>query len=348
MKQGMGSIARKAVTAGLVALCCVAAMPAQTAHAATVEELQGQVDQANEAYDEATAQVTDLQAKIVDSQAKIDDVNAQLPQQKERAEESVRSMYKMQQGTPGLVTLLLTSDDFQDFISTYQYLNSVSSANTDDLQRLNQMERELTQAQQTLVAAQDEATKKQQEAADSLSQAQSALDELNRQIEEQKAAEAAAAAQAQAEAAAAQQAQAAQSQQAQSQEAQTNSSGSSQASNSSSSSSSESSDGVKDDGEWMIGSASAYSPSDSSSITASGEPLTMDSMTVAVPISQRYLLGRSVQIRWNGKTVTARVTDVGGFAGYGRALDLAPGVWKAFGFSSTGSWGVRTVQYRFL
>nr|WP_307739159.1 hypothetical protein [uncultured Parolsenella sp.] len=348
----MGSIARKAVTAGLVALCCVAAMPAQTAHAATVEELQEHVDQANEAYDEATAQVTDLQAKIADSQAKIDDVNAQLPQQKERAEESVRSMYKMQQGTPGLVTLLLTSDDFQDFISTYQYLNSVSSANTDDLQRLNQMERELTQAQQTLVAAQDEATKKQQEAADSLSQAQSALDELNRQIEEQKAAEAAAAAQAQAEAAAAQQAQAdaqtAQSQQAQSQEAQTNSSGSSQASNASSSSSSESSDGVKDDGEWMIGSASAYSPSGSSSITASGEPLTMDSMTVAVPISQRYLLGRSVQIRWNGKTVTARVTDVGGFAGYGRALDLAPGVWKAFGFSSTGSWGVRTVQYRFL
>ena len=100
----------------------------------------------------------------------------------------------------------------------------------------------------------------------------------------------------------------------------------------------------------MIGKASAYSVADNTggNATASGEILTDDSVTVAVPISQRYLLGRSVQIRYNGKTVTARVTDVGGFAPYGRALDLAGGVWKAFGFSSPGAWGVRAVQYRFL
>ena len=71
-------------------------------------------------------------------------------------------------------------------------------------------------------------------------------------------------------------------------------------------------------------------------------------MTVAVPASQRYLLGRTVEIRYGGKTITATVTDTGGFAGYGRVLDLAGGCWKAFGFSSCYDWGVRAVQYRFL
>ena len=67
-----------------------------------------------------------------------------------------------------------------------------------------------------------------------------------------------------------------------------------------------------------------------------------------MPISQRYLLGRSVEISYNGMSLVATVTDVGGFAGYGRALDLAPGVWKAFGANSPGDWGVRQVAYRFL
>ena len=100
----------------------------------------------------------------------------------------------------------------------------------------------------------------------------------------------------------------------------------------------------------MIGSASAYSPESNTggNATASGETLTESSMSVAVPASQRYLLGRTVQIRWNGKTVNAKVTDTGGFAAYGRVLDLAPGVYKAFGFSSANAWGVRAVQYRFL
>lgn len=336
-----------AATAGLLALCCALLMPSQVAHAATVEELQAQVDQANQAYDEATAQVNDLQAKIDESQAKIDEVNAKLPEQQQRAEESVRSMYKMQQGTPGLVTLLLTSDDFQDFITTYQYLDSVSQSNSNDLQKLSQMQKELTQAQQTLQAAQTEATKKQQEASESRASAQASLDELNRQIAEQQAAEAAARAQAEAQAAAqAQQDAAAQSGQQGNAGEQGNAGGSGGTSNPGASNGSE----VETDGEWMIGSASAYSPSTNTGgdATASGEPLTWDSVTVAVPMSQRYLLGRTVQIRWNGITVNARVTDVGGFAAYGRALDLAPGVWKAFGFSSPNAWGVRTVQYRFL
>ena len=349
--------ARRAIMAGLaVALFCATTWTARPARAATVDELQAKVDQSVQAYDDATAEVNDLQAKIEDSQAKIDEVNAQLPQQRKLAEDSLRSLYKMHQGTPGLVSLLLSSDNFSDFLTTYHYIETVQNAQVDDVEKLAKMEGDLESAQQTLQASKTAADQKQQDAADAMAQAQSELDELNRQIEAQKAAEAAAAAKAAEEAAAQAAAQQQQEQeaaasaaaqtQAQTQAQANQSSSSSQPSNPSATDGSE----VKDDGEWMIGSASAYSPESNTggNATASGEILSESSVSVAVPASQRYLLGRTVQIRWNGKTVNAKVTDTGGFAAYGRVLDLAPGVYKAFGFSSANAWGVRAVQYRFL
>lgn len=348
--------ARRAIMAGLAAaLFCATTWAARPARAATVDELQAKVDQSVQAYDDATAEVNDLQAKIEDSQAKIDEVNAQLPQQRKLAEDSLRSLYKMHQGTPGLVSLLLSSDNFSDFLTTYHYIETVQNAQVDDVEKLAKMEGDLESAQQTLQASKTAADQKQQDAADAMAQAQSELDELNRQIEAQKAAEAAAAAKAAEEAAAqaaAQQqeqeaaASAAAQAQAQTQAQANQSSSNPQPSNPSATDGSE----VKDDGEWMIGSASAYSPESNTggNATASGEILSESSVSVAVPASQRYLLGRTVQIRWNGKTVNAKVTDTGGFAAYGRVLDLAPGVYKAFGFSSASAWGVRVVQYRFL
>lgn len=335
--------ARATIVAGLAtALLCSSALVPASAYAATADELQNRVDAATQAYGDASAKVSELQAKIDESQAKIDEVNAELPEQRERAEQSLSSLYKMQQGTPGLVSLLLSSDSFADFFTTYQYLNAVQRSNTDALAELNRMEGELSAAQQTLQAAKDEASAQQQQAQTSMTEAQTALDELNAQIAAQAAAEAAAQAQAQTQAQS----------QAVSGSSQAASSPAASAPSASTPSNPSATDGseVKSDGEWMIGMASAYSVDNNTggNATASGDELTDDSMSVAVPLSQRYLLGRSVQIRYGGKTITAVVNDVGGFAAYGRVLDLAGGCWKAFGCSSASDWGVRAVQYRFL
>lgn len=330
--------ARATIVAGLAtALLCSSALAPASAYAVTADELQSRVDAATQAYGDATAKVSELQAKIDESQAKIDEVNAELPEQRERAEQSLSSLYKMQQGTPGLVSLLLSSDSFADFFTTYQYLNAVQRSNTDALAELNRMEGELSAAQQTLQAARDEASAQQQQAQTSMTEAQTALDELNAQIAAQAAAEAAAQAQTEAQT------------QAQSQATSSPAASAPAASTPSNPSATDGSE-VKSDGEWMIGMASAYSVDSNTggNATASGDELTDDSMSVAVPLSQRYLLGRSVQIRYGGKTITAVVNDVGGFAAYGRVLDLAGGCWKAFGCSSASDWGVRAVQYRFL
>ena len=95
--------ARTVIVAGLAtALLCSSALAPASAYAVTADELQSRVDAATQAYSDATAKVSELQAKIDESQAKIDEVNAKLPEQRERAEQSLSSLYKMQQGTPGL------------------------------------------------------------------------------------------------------------------------------------------------------------------------------------------------------------------------------------------------------
>ena len=110
------------------------------------------------------------------------------------------------------------------------------------------------------------------------------------------------------------------------------------------------------DGTWQVGVASAYDVESNDdglgnfgvNVTASGIKLHEGSITVAVPASKSYLLGSIVEICYDGKVVIATVTDTGGFEGYGRALDLAPGVFKAFGAASSHDWGTRTVSYRYL
>lgn len=107
---------------------------------------------------------------------------------------------------------------------------------------------------------------------------------------------------------------------------------------------------------WKSGAASAYGGSTDPSTpnpgyTATGALCNDSSMGVAVPMSMpgyRSLLGRSVEIKYNGKTVIATINDCGSMGGGSRVLDLQPGVFKALGFSSCQAWGVRTVQYRIL
>lgn len=107
---------------------------------------------------------------------------------------------------------------------------------------------------------------------------------------------------------------------------------------------------------WQTGLASAYGGvSDPNTpnpgTTANGSVCNDTSMGVAIPMSTpnvRSYFGRTVEISYGGQTVFATINDCGGMGGGSRALDLQPGVWKAFGFSTCRAWGLRTVSYRIL
>lgn len=100
--------------------------------------------------------------------------------------------------------------------------------------------------------------------------------------------------------------------------------------------------------EWLTGVASAYDVASSSTLTYSGRSFDDNCVTVAVPQGMEEYVGRPVEIVWNDQVVIATVTDTGGFAKYGRCLDLGGGVWKAFGCETVAEWGLQTVTYRYL
>lgn len=103
---------------------------------------------------------------------------------------------------------------------------------------------------------------------------------------------------------------------------------------------------------WTTVTASAYNQV--GQLAANGERITSTGLTVAVPMGRVYRTykNRMMQIEYNGKVITAKVTDCGNFGADNkykdRGLDLSYGVWRAFGFKSTGAWGLRKVRYRYI
>lgn len=323
-----------AVRAGLTAaLALTLAMPG-VARATSLSELQASIDESNGAYNTAVAHANELQEQIDANEARLAQIEEELPAKKDAAAKSLRVSYKMQAGSGDLIQLLLSSEDFNEVISTLQYLEKITSHNNAAVEDLAQATDELEQVQSALASQKAQVDSEVQSALASLTEANDARDQYEAQMAAQQAAQVR---------------QAAAQQQAPTQQQAAEQQGAFGGDSANKSDSSASQD-VETDGEWMCGLASGYDVDNNTggSATASGSILTSDSVTVAVPASQRYLLGRTVEIRYGGKTITATVTDTGGFASYGRVLDLAGGCWKAFGFSSCYDWGVRAVQYRFL
>ena len=317
-----------AVRAGLTAALALSLAMPGVARATSLSELQSRIDQSNEAYNTAVAHANELQDQIDANEARLAQIEEELPAKKDAAAKSLRVSYKMQTGSGDLIQLLLSSEDFNEVISTLQYLEKITSHNNAAVEDLAQATDELEQLQSALASQKAQVDSEVQSALASLTEANDARDQYEAQMAAQ---------------------QAAQVRQAAAQQQATEQQGASSGDSANKADSSSSQD-VETDGEWMCGLASAYDVDNNTggTATASGAILTSDSVTVAVPASQYYLLGRTVEIRYGGKTITATVTDTGGFASYGRVLDLAGGCWKAFGFSSCYDWGVRAVQYRFL
>ena len=182
----------KAVTCGFaVTIAALLASP-NAAVADPAEELQAvqqQIQQGNQDYEAATQRVEELQGQIDENQERIDEIEGKLPEQRELAESSLRTLYKMQQGSSGLVELLLGADDFYDLLSTIQYLDVIQAKNTSALDELIAMENELTQARIALDGQQQEAEEEQQRAEDALAEAEEARGELEAKIAAQAAAE---------------------------------------------------------------------------------------------------------------------------------------------------------------
>ena len=376
----MATRVHKALTAVPVslALALSMALPAtgavREAHAdelsdaqATLSQASAELDSLNKEYDALQAQLSGLDSQISETTQKVQDAQRKMLEGRETLSDSILSQYKGD-GSLSLVNIVLSSEDISEFTKNLTYYSSIQE---DQAQKVAEQERlrdTFSSALNELDTQRDEQQKLIDEAEQKKSQAEKVVSDASSKVssikEEQAQAQLAAL---QAQAAEMQKKEEAK-QQASSNASQPNSNwntntdrnpsantDSSSSNNSSNNNSSNSNSGSVRAG-WKTGAASAYGGSSDASTpnpgtTATGAICNDSSMGVAVPMSwpnYRSYLGRAVEIKYGGKTVIATVNDCGYMGGGSRALDLQPGVFKAFGFSTCQAWGVRTVSYRFL
>ncbi len=186
-------VARPALTATTAAVLCAGLLglgvaPA-TAGAATLDELTQQIEQTNESYESASRLVEEVEAKIAANEERIAQIEAELPEKRVAAANCMKIQYKLQQGSAGLIELLLSAENFNELISTIQYLDIINSHNNNAIDELVALDEELSQTRLALETQKQQAQASKQEAQESLSAAVSARQQLEQQMAEQAAAE---------------------------------------------------------------------------------------------------------------------------------------------------------------
>ena len=191
----MNPYARRAatlVTTAMLASSGLAAIPAP-AHAETYDELQQRVEECSAAYDEAMANIEQIQDEIDENEEKIAQIESEMPEQRKRASDSLKTLYKMQQSSKGLIDLVLSSDDFSQMIATVTYLSRIQSKNMNELLALGTMNAELSEAKDTLTARHAQANQEAERALEAKEEALAAREEVRQQAIAQAQAEQAAA-----------------------------------------------------------------------------------------------------------------------------------------------------------
>lgn len=353
-----------------------------------VEAAQNSLAAAEQQMGQIVAEYDELEQDIAESQQQIDETTGQAMEAQQAMLEGREVVGKVMANeytndTLGeMFTLVFQAESFNDFLRRLDYANEVMTAAAEEVQAQKERKAAYEGILGDLNAQRDEQQSRLDQLDDKKQEAQRVVDQASASLVNAKAEEAARL-QALAEQAAALQAQQQAEQQAavseqwdtaerddavaeaEQQPAQTESAPADTGSNASSGGGSASEGGASNNGGststdastgWQTGVASAYGGSSDPNTpnpgtTATGALCDDNSMGVAIPMSwpnYSSYLGRSVEISYGGMTVVATVNDCGHMGGGSRSLDLQPGVFKAFGFSTCQAWGVRTVSYRFL
>lgn len=320
-----------------------------------VQQSQNTLDEARDRLNEITSEYESLSSEIQDMQNRIDEL----------AEKTLEAQQAMLDGRDALsntmtqdyktssqlnfIDVILGSKDLSSLVQNVEYISQIMDYQSQEIsnqkklrEELQAVSAELNEEKTKQDAALKELEQKKQEAENVVKSAEASLSESSEQLESLK-----------------RQAESLQTPSdvmaGGSSESGSTSGSSSVSGNSSGSKPSGGSVDTSGDG-WRSGSATAYGGSSDPNTpnpgkTAAGDVCDDWSMGVAVPMSwgnYKSYFGRTVQIVYNGMTVYATVNDCGGMRGGAVSLDLQPGVFKAFGFSTCQGWGIRTVQYRFL
>ena len=171
----------------------VAGLSQQTAWAEDIDTnvqadaAQQEVERTAAEYDQAISRIDDLNQQIADNEARIAEIEETLPAQQERSSAAAVKLYKTQASTPGLLEMVLSSENIVDFFTSLEYVSHIFSSNQAEIKRLSELKDELDQTKRDLSQAKKDADTEATNAEQALSAAQQARQEAQRKAQEEAA-----------------------------------------------------------------------------------------------------------------------------------------------------------------
>lgn len=151
----------------------------------TAYELQQNIESTQAEYAAAQTEAEDASARVTEQLERIEKLEKEIPIQIERSNQATRELYKIQQQSVSILTMLLTSGSLQNFITQIEYVSRITDANLAEIQRLTQLRDELAEERDALQKTLTEAEERAEEARLSLETAQAIQAEEQRRIEEE-------------------------------------------------------------------------------------------------------------------------------------------------------------------
>lgn len=325
---------------------------------ATLDAASAELEAISAEYNDLQTQINNLDAEIATTTQKVQEAQQAMLEGQELLGDAVLAEYKSDGGL-SLVNIVLTSETISDFVTNMTYYSAVQEDQAEKIAEQRQLNETFNEALDDLNEQRDNQQTVLDQAEAKKAEAEKVVSDASAKVSSIKESQAELAKlQAQAD----QMGNNESSNSGQQESSDWNTNNERPATGGGSSDSGSSSGGSGDSGSadtskgWTSGLASAYGGSSdpytpNPGTTATGAVCDDNSMGVAIPLSwpnRSSYYGRAVEIKYGGKTVVATINDCGGLSGGARHLDLQPGVFKAFGFSTCQAWGVRTVSYRIL
>ena len=135
---------------------------------------QEQVESSAKSYDEAVARVSELDEKISQNEAEIAELEAKLPSMQTASDNAFVMLYILQSNGGTLLDLMLTAQDFSDFLKVFEYFQIIEEQMLASINELNSSLSLLEETKSELATEKEEALLAQTEAETALEEAKAA------------------------------------------------------------------------------------------------------------------------------------------------------------------------------
>lgn len=149
----------------------------------TLDELQKKIEASSQNYEAAKEKLAGIKQEIRQNEQEIQRINEALPTQEQRGLRAAHSLYKIQSDSSSILSMLLDSKNFSQFIFQFTYVMKLTKKNFTELNALKTMRERVANARMELNAHEKEATLGAQQAQSALRDAQNARKEAQRRAQ---------------------------------------------------------------------------------------------------------------------------------------------------------------------